>query len=102
MKEILDKVIRKILFPKYSKLTELEIERIELSSGDVYFANFITSECLTTQDMMDIDTEVKTLYAMLPKNENTKFLIENKKIKATFDCGDGEGPKMEYFHNYKY
>lgn len=93
--EVLKKVLEKILFPKYDKLDYIDdiIVSTNTFSGDKYFVDIFTKECLTDEEMMKIDTEAKTLLKMLslPSSNDSPFNVGGNKVMLFFDCGDGEG-----------
>lgn len=93
-KQILRNMIEKVIFKKYPKL--VDIEDIEHWSsgfrGDSYIIHITTSECLDAHEMMEIDTEIKTLGKMSSlsnANDNPFSVNSSPKFMVFFDCGDG-------------
>ena len=104
--EVLRKLIERVILPKYNKLSHIEDIEVIASDfrGDSYFVNIVTNECLSTEEMMEIDTEVKTLFKMasLTNVSDNPFNIGGNKVMLFFDCGDGKGfvfsSKYGYIH----
>lgn len=104
--EVLIKLIERVILPKYNKLSHIENIVVSTSSfrGDSYFVYIVTNECLSTEEMMEIDTEAKTLFKMasLPNVSDNPFNVGGNKVMLFFDCGDGEGfvfsSKYGYIH----
>jgi hypothetical protein len=104
-KKILKSMIEKLIFKKYPKL--LDIEDIEHWSssfrGDTYTIHITTSECLDEHEMMEIDTEIKTLGKMISlsnANDNPFSVNSSPKFMVFFDCGDGEGFVFKSTYGY--
>jgi len=102
--EVLKKVLEKILFPKYDKLDYIDdiIVSTNTFSGDKYFVDIFTKECLTDEEMMKIDTEAKTLLKMLslPSSNDSPFNVGGNSVALFFDCGDGEGYQFKSTYGY--
>ena len=102
--KVLKKLIEKVILPKYNKLSHIEDIEVIASDfrGDSYFVNIVTNECLSTEEMMEIDTEVKTLFKMasLTNVSDNPFNIGGNKVMLFFDCGDGEGFVFSSKHGY--
>jgi hypothetical protein len=104
-KKILKSIIEKLIFKKYPKL--LDIEDIKHSSsgfrGDNYIIHITTSECLDEHEMMEIDTEIKTLDKMISlsnANDNLFSVNSRPEFMVFFDCGDGEGFVFKSTYGY--
>jgi hypothetical protein len=54
--------------------------------------------------MMEIDTEIKTLFQMMGINSNYVLdrTIKTPSISAFFDCGDGQGFQFSSSYGYKH
>lgn len=93
--EVISNLISKLVIPKFPKI--ISIDDIEHFSsgfrGDSYFVNITTSECLDTEEQVEIDTLVKQLFKMssLDSPTNNPFKVTSDDIKVFFDCQDGEG-----------
>lgn len=105
--QIVDNLIKRLVFPKYPKL--IDIEDIEHFSsgfrGDSYFVNIVTSECLSMGEQVEVDTLVKQLFKMASldsANKSNSFKIDNDDIKVFFDCNDGEGFNFHSPYGYKH
>lgn len=102
--EVLKKLIERIILPKYDKLSHIEDIEVFASSfgGDTYLVNIVTNECLSTEEMVKIDTETKDLFRMasLSSVTDNPFSVGWNKPKLFFDCGDGEG--FIFSSNYGY
>lgn len=103
---LITNLIEKLVIPKFPVIDS--IENIEHFSsgfrGDSYFVNIITSECLSMEEQVSIDTLVKQLFKMASldtKIENS-FKLEPDDIKVFFDCQDGEGYNFNSLFSYKH
>jgi hypothetical protein len=104
MEKKIELVIKKILFKKYPYLTDVNVEDAHLYGkkshmGYVYECYFKTDRCLTEQECMEIDTEVKTFYKMISPISNR--YDEIKRIYCFFDCGDGNGYQFKSTLEYR-
>ena len=102
MIEKIERVIGKIIMPKYPVLTDMEVRDLFEGSGwksllsTNYIVEFITSECLDSSIMVEIDSEVKSLFAMMSSGN------KSPKISCFFDCGDGEGYTFNAPYGYSH
>ena len=104
MEESLEKLIRKVLFKKYPFLTNVSIEdrfsdlpNLSFMLGENYVCRFNSDKCLSSEEQMDIDTEVKLFFTMLsPISKN----IRKPSISCFFDCGEGFEFKMSQGYNH--
>ena len=104
MEESLEKLIRKVLFKKYPFLTDVLIEdgfsdlpNLSFMLGENYVCRFNSDKCLSSEEQMDIDTEVKHFFTMLsPISKNTR----KPSISCFFDCGEGFEFKMSQGYNH--
>jgi hypothetical protein len=97
MKDRIKNMIEKIITPKYPEIISID-DIIDISEEDGlenlehdYHVSITTSECLNTKKMMEINSEVKTLFMMLGLNPTNPFSFNEPNIRCFFDCGDGEG-----------
>ena len=106
MEKKIELIIRKVLFKKYPYLIDVYVEDrykdIKKSHmGYVYDCNFKTDKCLTEQECMEIDSEVKMMYKLLSPISNRRY-DEIKRIYSFFDCGDGNGYQFKSTLEYRY
>ena len=97
MKKQIEYLINSIILKKYPEIIslddvtdiaeELSFEHLEHR----YHVSLTTSECLDDNKMMEIDSEIKTLFKMLGIRASNPFLAKEPNIETFFDCGDGEG-----------
>lgn len=106
MKEIIKNIIESIIVKKFPEIVSVdevsdisEEYGLEMSEHN-YHVSMTTSECLTSKQMMDIDTEVKTLFSMLGLKNSNEFSFKRPNIKCFFDCGDGEGYRFTGHYAY--
>ena len=91
MIEKIERVVNKIIMPKYPELTDVKVSDLFEGSefphflGTRYVVEFITSECLDSSIMVEIDSEIKSLFTMMSAGD------KSPKISCFFDCEDGEG-----------
>ena len=52
-----------------------------------YICKFKSDECLSTEEQMEIDTEVKLLFTMTTPQQTSVF--KKPTIQCYFDCGNG-------------
>lgn len=103
---LITNLIEKLVIPKFPVIDS--IENIEYFSsgfrGDSYFVNIITSECLSMEEQVSIDTLVKQLFKMasLDSSSDNSFKLESDDIKVFFDCQDGEGFNFHSPYGYKH
>jgi len=104
MEKKIELVIRKIIFKKYPYLIDVYVEDANLyvkkiQMGYIYDCYFTTDKCLTEQECMVIDTEVKMMYKLLSPIRNR--YDEVKRIYSFFDCGDGNGYQFKSTLEYR-
>jgi hypothetical protein len=104
MEKKIELIIRKILFKKYPYLIDVEVsdrykDILKSRMGYVFECYFKTDQCLTEQECMEIDTEVKMMYKLLSPIKNR--YDEVKRIYSFFDCGDGNGYKFKSTLEYR-
>ena len=66
----IENVLRRIVIPKYSVITEFEVKDLFADMNDwtpsmlgkIYAVDITTSECLDSNKQMEIDTEIKNLF----------------------------------------
>lgn len=94
MEELLENVVRKLIFKKYPYLYDVEVKDLfsdipNLSSrlGSIYSCRIKSKECLPAKKQMEINDEIKTIFSMLAPPTNR--FGENPKVSCFFDCGKG-------------
>lgn len=84
-------IIEKIVMPKFPKIVEIDDIEYHLSSlgQERFFVHFITTECLTRKEQVEIYDLVRELF----KAASFEDLVDKNKsqVRTYFDCGDGEG-----------
>lgn len=106
MIKIIEKVLVQIIMKKYDSLTNVEVRDLfggeDRFAGTIYVADFTTNKCLSSKEMMEIDSEVKSLFKMMNVENTNPWSFKPTDIKSYFDCGDGEGFHFTghygYFH----
>lgn len=99
MEEKIEKLIRKLILKKYSSLTDVSVrdsfKNSPISSyvGSQYSCKIISNKCLSVEEQMEIDTEVKQLFKMI-----SPISVHNQNISCWFDCGKG----FEFKHKMGY
>jgi hypothetical protein len=89
MENKIENLIRKIVFTKYPSLTDVSAEDSFknsplLSLGSKYTCKITSDRCLSAEEQMEIDSEVKTLFKMI-----SPISVHNQNISCYFDCGKG-------------
>lgn len=108
MEELLENVIRKVIFKKYPFLYYVEVEDTfsdlpNLSGllGTLYTCRLKSEKCLSSEEQMEIDTEVKTIFKMLYSSNRMDFNTPN--VACYFNCEGEDGytfsSKMGYNHH---
>jgi hypothetical protein len=107
----LERVVSKIIIPHYPKLKEFVVRDLfdnmdfDYLKNRNYVVEFITSECLDSNEMMKIDSEVKSLFQML-RPEKPKGGLEwddrEPSVSCYFDCEDGEGYVFNGEYGYEH
>lgn len=106
MKETIKNIIESIIVKKFPEIVSVdEVDDISDTYGlenleHNYHISLTTSECLSSKKMMDIDSEVKTLFSMLGLKNSNPFSYKSPNIKCFFDCGDGEGYRFSSHYAY--
>lgn len=103
----IERVITQIILKHYDSLTDVEVQDLfgdydERFQGQTYFANFTTNKCLSSKEMMQIDSEVKSLFKMIGVENTNPFSFKPPEIKSYFDCGDGEGFNFTGDYGYQH
>jgi hypothetical protein len=107
MKNQIKKIIETIILKKYSEVISVdEVEDMSELAGletllNNYIVNMTTSECLSSKQMMYIDTEIKDLLTMLGL-EGSPFSFRKPHIKSFFDCGNGDGYRFSGHYAYEH
>jgi len=99
MEKTLRYAIEKIIMKKYPVITGIE------SITDLLNRTYIdlnTSECLDSETMMEIDTEIKNLFISMGLGINNSFSFRKPSVVTFFDCGDGTGPNFISSYGYKH
>lgn len=106
MKERIKNIIESLILKKFTEVVSVDaVDDISEEYGlehleHNYHVSLTTSKCLSSKEMMDIDTEVKTLFSMLGLQSNNPFSFKRPNIKCFFDCGDGEGYRFSSHYAY--
>jgi hypothetical protein len=93
MEEQLENLVRRIIFKKFPSLTSVKVLHLW---GWYYECKITSDECLSMEEEMEIDTEVKFLLNMLSP-DSTKPSKESR-VSCFFDCGKG----FEFRHTQGY
>jgi hypothetical protein len=93
MEELLENVVRKLIFKKYPYLYDVKVEdrfndipNLKFMVGSEYACYLKSEECLPAKKQMEIDTEVKLLFEMLSP---LKKYGRVPNVSCYFDCGEG-------------
>ena len=93
MEKNLESLIETIIFKKYPSLYEVSISDLmgeyESWHNHQYICKFKSDECLSMEEQMDIDTEVKLLFTMTGPQQTSDFSFRKPSIQCFFDCGNG-------------
>jgi hypothetical protein len=112
MEDKIKYVIERIIMKQYPVITGVESVRDVFSNLGKAHSSFLgwqyrvflhTSECLDNNTMMEIDTEIKTIFKMMGIMPN--YVLERTKtptISAFFDCGDGQGFQFSSSYGYEH
>lgn len=112
MEDKIKYLIERIIMKKYPVVTGVEKVRDVFSNRGNLHASWLgwqyrvflyTSECLDNNTMMEIDTEIKTIFKMMGITPN--YVLDGTKtptILAFFDCGDGQGFQFASSYGYKH
>ena len=94
MEELLENVVRKLIFKKYPYLYEVKVEdsfsdvpNLKFMVGSEYACYLKSEECLPAKKQMEINDEIKTIFSMLAPPTN-RFGKEPN-VSCFFDCGEG-------------
>jgi len=94
MEKQIELVIKSIIFKKYSSLYEVNVYDMMDNYKSVFFKS---DECLSMEEQMEIDTEVKFLFSMLGPQTNS---FRKPSIQCFFDCGKGYEFQSTYGYNH--
>lgn len=108
----LTRVINKLILPKYTNLIDVRVSDLfgdyaqfkhqEHLLGSTYSVEFVTDKCLDQNEMVEIDSEVKSLFKMLSPENLNPLSNREPKVSCYFDCGDGEGFVFSAPYGYKH
>lgn len=71
--------------------------------GWKYKVFLYTSECLDNNTMMEIDTEIKTIFKMMGVTSyHVSERVLTPPISTFFDCGDGQGFQFTSSYGYEH
>lgn len=107
MEDTFKYVIEKLIMKKYPMITGVgDIKDLYYNLGKShssflgykYTVDLYTSECLDSNVMMKIDTEIKYLFMMIGTGDYRSD--KTPTISAFFDCGDGQG--FQFISSYGY
>ena len=112
MIEKLKRVIDRLIMPKYSELVDVTVSDLfegytqfkhqSHLLGTTYSVEFTTNRCLDMKEMVEIDTEVKTIFKLMSPENLNPFSVKEPKVSCYFDCGDGEGFTFHAPYGYKH
>ena len=100
MEKNLESLIRTIIFKKYPSLYEVSISDLmgeyDNWRNTRFICKFKSDECLSMEEQMDIDSEVKLLFTMTGSQQTSVF--KKPSIQCYFDCG--KGYEFQSSHGY--
>jgi hypothetical protein len=101
MEKQIELVIKSIIFKKYSSLYEVNVydmmDNYKSFKNQSFVCKFKSDECLSMEEQMEIDTEVKFLFSMLGPQTNS---FRKPSIQCFFDCGKGYEFQSTYGYNH--
>ena len=101
MEKQIESVIKSIIFKKFPTLYEVKIKDLmkyyEPLRNKTFVCKFKSDECLSMEEQMEIDTEVKFLFNMLGPQSNS---FRTPTIRCFFDCGEGYEFQSTYGYNH--
>lgn len=112
MEDKIKHVIERIIMKQYPVVTGVKSVKDVFANlgkshssflGWKYNVNLYTSECLDSNTMMEIDTEIKSIFKMM--GVTTNYVLDGIKtptISAFFDCGDGQGFQFASSYGYSH
>jgi hypothetical protein len=104
--KLITNLIEKLVVPKHPNIVSIDdIEHFSSGfRGDSYFVHVTTSECLSMEEQVSIDTLVKQLFKMASLDSSTEnpFKLDSDDIKVFFDCQDGEGYNFQSPYGYNH
>ena len=90
MEEKFITLIKSIIFKKYPSLYKVSVSDLmgeyENLSNTKFICKFKSEKCLSMEDQMEIDKEVKFLFGMIGPQPT---LFKKPSILCFFDCGKG-------------
>jgi hypothetical protein len=108
IEDLIKNVIEKIILKRYPVI--ISVESVEDAFSDLgishssflgwkYIVNLHTSECLDSNIMMEIDTEIKNLFKMMGITSNR---TKSPSISSFFNCNDGQGFQFASSYGYNH
>jgi hypothetical protein len=101
MEKQIESVIKSIIFKKFPTLYEVNVydmmDNYESFKNQSFVCKFKSDECLSMEEQMEIDSEVKFLFNMLGPQTNS---FRKPSIKCFFDCGEGYEFQSAYGYNH--
>lgn len=85
MEKILNKLIKKVILRKYPQIKSID-KIYTFTNPNKWMVNITTYDCLDSEVMMSIDSDIKDLFKMV--NSDTKFI--KKSISSWFRCDENE------------
>ena len=112
IEDLIKNVIEKIILKRYPVI--ISVENVEDAFSDLgkshssflgwkYIVNLHTSECLDSNIMMEIDTEIKNLFKMMGITSN--YILDRTNsptISSFFNCNDGQGFQFASSYGYNH
>ena len=106
MEEKLENLIRKVIFKKYPILEYVQvvdeyddISNLKFMLSSSWICRLKSEECLSEQQHMEIDTEVKTLFSMLAVPDHNGI---KPTIKCFFKCDEDDGYYFKMTRDYSH
>ena len=101
MEKQIELVIKSIIFKKFPTLYEVNVydmmDNYESFKNQSFVCKFKSDECLSMEEQMEIDSEVKFLFNMLGPQTNS---FRKPSIQCFFDCGEGYEFQSAYGYNH--
>lgn len=85
MIDIIEKLIKNVVLKKYPEIKSID-KVYTFTNPNQVMVNITTYECLDSNKMMEIDSDIKDLFIMV--HPITKFVKPN--IKSWFRCNENE------------
>lgn len=95
MEKIFKDLLNQVICPKYPSISN--IDRVyTFTNENQWMVNITTHNCLETEEMMEIDSEIKDLFKMFnPENKRNR-----KNIKTWFRCNGNDLYDFSHIRGY--